>query len=78
MSNYTIITNYGAKNALAVGNPLKVLNGAEFTTEFIAIQTAVNSKLDAASGTATGTLSCVNLSVSGAISGAATIDGGTF
>ena len=34
MSNYTIITNYGAKNALAVGNPLKVLNGAEFTTEF--------------------------------------------
>jgi hypothetical protein len=78
MSNYTIITNYGAKNALAVGNPLKVLNGAEFTTEFIAIQTAVNSKLDAASGTATGTLSCVNLSVSGAISGAATIDGGTY
>ena len=78
MSNYTIITNYGAKNALAVGNPLKVLNGVEFTTEFLAIQTAVNSKLDAAGGTATGTLSCVNLSVSGTFSGATTIDGGTY
>tara|TARA_R110000822_G_scaffold84608_1_gene198521 strand:+ start:718 stop:954 length:237 start_codon:yes stop_codon:yes gene_type:complete len=78
MSNYTIVTNYGSKNSLAQGNPLKVLNGVEFTTEFTAVQTAVNSKLDAASGTATGTLSCVNISVSGTFSGAATIDGGTF
>ena len=78
MSNYTIVTNYGSKNSLAQGNPLKVLNGVEFTTEFTAVQTAVNSKLDAAGGTATGTLSCVNLSVSGTFSGATTIDGGTF
>ena len=78
MSNYTIVTNYGSKNSLPQGNPLKVLNGVEFTTEFTAVQTAVNSKLDAASGTATGTLSCVNLSVSGTFSGATTIDGGTF
>tara|TARA_Y100000310_G_scaffold202734_1_gene202974 strand:+ start:2476 stop:2712 length:237 start_codon:yes stop_codon:yes gene_type:complete len=78
MSDYTPVTNFTAKNSLPSGAALKVLNGVEFTTEFTAIQTAVNSKLDAADGTATGTLSCVNLSVSGTFSGATTIDGGTY
>lgn len=78
MSNYTPVTNWTAKNSLPSGSALKVLNGVEFTTEFTAVETAVNSKLDAADGTATGTLSCVNLSVSGTFSGATTIDGGTY
>ena len=42
------------------------------------IETAVNSKLDSIGGTATGTLSVANLSVSGTFSGATTIDGGTY
>ena len=42
------------------------------------VESAVNSKLDAAGGTATGTLTVANLAVSGTFSGATTIDGGTY
>ncbi len=78
MSNYTIVTNYGAKDSLPSANPNKVVKGSEFTTEFTAVQTAVNSKLDAAGGTATGTLTVADLSVSGTVTGTFTIDEGTF
>jgi hypothetical protein len=78
MSNYTIVTNYGAKDSLPSANPNKVVKGSEFTTEFTAVQTAVNSKLDAAGGTATGTLTVADLSVSGTVTGDFTIDEGTF
>ena len=46
MSNYTIVTNYLAKDSLISGNPAKLIKGADFTTEFTAVQTAVNSKPD--------------------------------
>lgn len=46
MSNYTPVTNFASKDTLATGNALKALKGAELTTEFVAIQTAVNSKFD--------------------------------
>src|SRR5579885_2588116 len=46
MSNYTILTNYAAKDALISGNPAKRILGADFTNEFTAVQTAVNSKVD--------------------------------
>lgn len=50
MSSYTPVTNFLAKDALTSGNPLKALKGADLSTEFGAIQVAVNSKLDATSG----------------------------
>lgn len=53
MSNYTIVTNFGAKDSLPSGNANKVIKGSEFTTEFTAVQTAVNSKGDTASPTFT-------------------------
>ena len=46
MSNYTIITNFLSKDALVSGNPAKLVKGADFTTEFTAIQAALNSKAD--------------------------------
>jgi len=38
--NYTITTNFGAKDALPSGDSDKVIRGTEFTTEFTSIQTA--------------------------------------
>lgn len=46
MSDYTPATNFAAKDALASGNPAKIVKGTEISAEFTAIQTAVNSKLD--------------------------------
>lgn len=46
MSNYTPVTNFASKDSLATGNALKALKGAELTTEFTAVQAAVNSKFD--------------------------------
>jgi hypothetical protein len=55
MSNYTKSTNFTSKDSLATGNPLKIIKGAEFDTEFNSIQTAVATKADTASPTLTGT-----------------------
>lgn len=46
MSNYTIATNFLSKDSLTSGNPLKAVKGADLTTEFNAIQVAVNTKID--------------------------------
>lgn len=46
MSNYTQTTDFSAKDALTAGDPNKIILGADFDTEFGAIQTAVASKLD--------------------------------
>jgi hypothetical protein len=46
MSNYSKVTNWTAKDTLPSGDPDKVISGAEFDTEFSAIQTAINSKTD--------------------------------
>jgi hypothetical protein len=48
MSQYTIITNFVSKDSLPSGNALKLVKGADFTTEFTAVQTAVNTKIDGA------------------------------
>ena len=34
MSNYTITTDFGAKDGLPSGNAAKIIKGSEFTTEF--------------------------------------------
>jgi hypothetical protein len=89
MSNYTKATDFAAKDALASGNPSKIVRGTEINTEFAAIQTAVNSKADIAGPTFTGTVTIPTLAVSsnGTVGGtltvtgafeAASINGGTF
>ena len=54
MTDYTITTDFGAKDSLPSGNAAKVIKGSEFTTEFTNIKTAVNSKADSAGDTFTG------------------------
>jgi len=46
MSDYSIQVSWSGKDALADSDPNKVVSGADFNTEFTAIQTAVNSKTD--------------------------------
>lgn len=55
MSDYVKSTNFTSKDSLATGNPLKIIKGAEFDTEFNNIATAVASKADINSPTFTGT-----------------------
>ena len=52
MTSYTKSTDFAAKDALLSGNPSKLVKGTEINTEFVNIQTAVNSKLDSAGVTA--------------------------
>ena len=77
MSNYTKATDFTSKDALASGNPLKVIRGSELDDEFDAIATAVNSKADTSSPTLTGTVTIPTLSVTGTAT-IGTIDGGTY
>jgi hypothetical protein len=83
VSDYTKTTNFTAKDSLETGNPLKLIKGADFDTEFDNIVTAVATKSESASPTFTGTTSIATLSVSGnaTITGtitASSIDGGTY
>jgi hypothetical protein len=89
MSNYTKATNFASKDALSTGNPLKLVRGTEINTEFDAIETAINTKADAASPTFSGTLTVATLAVTGnetvagtlTVTGAleaASVNGGTF
>jgi hypothetical protein len=65
MSNYTQTTNFATKDALASGNPLKVVKGTEINVEFANIATAVATKSDLASPTFTGTVTISTLAVTG-------------
>jgi len=55
MSNYTQSTNFATKDALASGDPLKIVKGTEINTEFVNISVAIATKADLASPTFTGT-----------------------
>ena len=77
MSDYTIVTNFCAKDSLPSGSAAKVIKGTEFTTEYTAVQTAVNSKSNIASPTFTGTVTAAALTVTGTFT-VGTIDGGTY
>jgi hypothetical protein len=54
MTDYTKSTNFTSKDSLSTGNPLKIIKGAEFDTEFNAISTAIATKTDNASANITG------------------------
>jgi len=56
MSNYTKTTNFATKDALASGNPAKIVKGTEIDTEFNNIAVASGTKADKASPTFTGTV----------------------
>jgi len=77
MSAYTKTTNFAVKDALASGNPSKVVKGTEINTEFDNIETAVNSKSNKASPVFTGTVTAATVNVSGTLT-AGTITGGTY
>jgi hypothetical protein len=55
MSDYSITTDFAAKDALTTGDANKIVKGTEITAELQAIRTAVNSKADTISPTLTGT-----------------------
>lgn len=71
MSNYVKSTNFATKDALASGNPLKIVKGTEIDTEFNNIATAVATKADLASPTFTGTVTLPNATYSISITGSA-------
>lgn len=52
MSNYSKVTNFTSKDALATGNPSKIIKGSEFDTEFDAIATSIATKLDSSGSAA--------------------------
>lgn len=54
MTDYTKSTNFTSKDSLSTGNPLKIIKGAEFDTEFNAIATAIATKTDNAAANITG------------------------
>ena len=62
---YNASTNFGAKDALPVNDPDKVIYGAEFTTEFNAITAAFGNAAPTASPTFTGTATFENVDING-------------
>ena len=54
MANYVKSTDFGAKDALISGDANKIIKGVEINDEFDAIQTAVNSKVNANNAALTG------------------------
>ena len=55
MANYTKLTNFASKDALASGNPLKIIKGTEIDDEFEGIESAIATKSNINSPTFTGT-----------------------
>lgn len=72
MANYTVSTNFQAKDALPSGNPQKLILGAQLTTEFNNIATSIATKLDqsAQNVNIVAAASGVSLIVNGTINGA--------
>jgi len=62
MSNYTLAVGWSGKDALSDSDAAKVISGADFNTEFSAVQTAVNTKADI-NGTASETFSATTAAV---------------
>lgn len=69
MSDYTVATNFAAKDALATGNVAKQIRGTELDAEFDAIATAIASKADTAGPTFTGTVQASAVTATTAVIG---------
>jgi hypothetical protein len=66
MSDYVKATNFAVKDTLSTGNAAKLVKGTELNSEFDAIATAVQTKINLNNPSFTGTMS------------GGTIDGGTY
>jgi hypothetical protein len=66
MSDYVKATNFAVKDDLTTGNPSKLVKGIEIDSEFNAIATAVQTKINLNNPSFTGTMS------------GGTIDGGVY
>ena len=79
ITTYDYVDNtFLSKDVLASGENLKVLQGWEFEKEFLAIEAAVNSKLDADAGQATGTMTAVSITTSGTLTAPTTVIASTL
>tara|TARA_R110000782_G_C14754741_1_gene407546 strand:+ start:989 stop:1210 length:222 start_codon:yes stop_codon:yes gene_type:complete len=56
MSNYTVTTDFAAKDSLPSGNTGKIIKGSDFSGEFNNLATASATKANIASPTFTGTV----------------------
>ena len=78
MANYDYQTGFfGNKDALPSGDPNKIIKGSDFEGEFPEIETAVNSKLNIANPSFTGTMTGGSATLTGTLT-ANLIDGGTY
>ena len=77
MSNYTPSYAWSSFDSLPSGNPNKIVKATAIGVEMGNLQTAINSKSDAASPTFTGTTTVAYLTVSGTLT-VTTLDGGTY
>lgn len=73
MANYNLQISWSAKDNLADSDPNKVISGADFETEFQAVQSAVNTKADAG-GSSGQDFAVNNLTANGTISGTLATD----
>ena len=77
MSNYTKTTNFAAKDALASGDPNKIVKGTEIDTEFNNISVASATKANSNNPTFTGTVTATTVNVGGTLT-ANLITGGSY
>jgi hypothetical protein len=77
MTDYSKTTNFTVKDALASGNPAKIVKGSEIDDEFDNIELHMGTKANIASPTFTGTVTAPTVDVTGTLT-AGTIDGGTY
>ncbi len=69
MSDYTKATDFAAKDALAPGNPAKVITGTAHDDEYNALEVAIASKADKAAPTFTGNVTLPSTTTIGNVSG---------
>lgn len=62
---YNASTNFGAKDALPINDPNKVIYGAQFTTEFNSISAAFANAAPTSNATFTGTATFENVDING-------------
>jgi|14BtaG_2_1085337.scaffolds.fasta_scaffold80037_2 phage-related tail fiber protein len=62
MTNYVKLTDFAAKDALASGNPSKIVKGTEIDDEFSEVATHLATKVNKVSGALTGTPTAPNAS----------------
>ena len=73
MTDYVKSTNFTSKDSLASGNPLKIIKGAEFDTEFNNIATAVSTKANLADPSFTGVPTAPSPALSATLTQLATV-----